>query len=1248
MQAETTDLSVLRQRIKDASNLPEDVVVGELINAARMDADTLSRVQALASRLAQGVRDTRINAGGVDLLTQEFSLDSREGIALMCLAEAMLRIPDTPTRNQLIRDKIVDADWRAHIGKSPSLFVNATAWGLLVTGKLLKQPDESSLAEALTSVIRKGGESVVRSGVAYAMRLLGKQFVTGQTIEEAIRVAKSREGQGYRYSYDMLGEAALTEEDARAYFESYRHAIEAIGKDAAARGPIEGPGVSVKISGLHPRYELSQRERVIEELYPRLLSLAELAKKYGIGFHLDQEESARFDLTLEMLERLCLEPSLRGWNGIGISLQSYQKRGRFVAEWLIALARSTGRRINTRLVKGAYWDTEIKLAQDSGSEGYPVFTRKVHSDVSYIACAKALIAAPDAIFPQFATHNAFTIAAVHTLAGDGEYEFQCLHGMGESVYDQIVGASKLGRACRVYAPVGPHATLLAYLVRRLLENGANSSFVNQVVDPSVSIAEIVANPMEKAARTQGRMHEGIPSPRNVLPGRINAASLDFASSPQFRKAVDELHGGRINVVKSIVAGEVVPDSETTSLIYSAADSTQVIGSIDTCLPGAIDLALQRANEGCTSWGGTSAESRASILDAVAAKFEEGAAALGALLVTETGATLAEAADEVRSAVNLCRLYAYELTTERRLQTTNPLGVVACITSAATPLMSLVGQVAAALAVGNAVIAKPARCGSLIAYEVVSTFLRAGTPPTAIQLLLGSGETVGRALIVDRRIQAVLYAGCNATAVKLSSQIAALGRAPKLLFAVRSVNAMIVDSSALPEQVIFDATVSAFRSAGQAASSLRILCLQDSTAEKTLKMLKGILSERRTGNPLDVATDIGPVATQEMKVVAEEYLERMRRAGFAVTRGRSTEESENGNYVAPAIIDMGGVENLVSVAQNATGPILHVVRYRTGEFDNLLERLNATGCGVLGLHTRINEVAGKLLSKSTASSVCVNRAMHSAFVGMQPSGGVGAAGTGPMMAGPLTLPALTKQGSGELAPSEGPFAVDHGISSAKYFEFAVERDGGRWEGRREALASEKGFRRKCVDELFALLVTAPNGRTNGVKISGMRDALIQQISTLDPVSLPALTGEENTIEFLPRGRVLCAARQFDAVVFQAMIASAFGNQIVLMPSEAAGKIKRVLGDRCHIADSTSIQELIERESGSGPAVMLLAAGEGAPADLTSACLERRIPVIESGFEEGCDFAALVRERITTVNASAAGGNTQLMVMSEGGL
>ncbi|HEX7935509.1 MAG TPA: bifunctional proline dehydrogenase/L-glutamate gamma-semialdehyde dehydrogenase PutA [Paraburkholderia sp.] len=1258
MQEQTTDLPVLRQRIREASGLPEDVVVRELIKDAYLDPDTLARVQALASRLAQGVRDTRINAGGVDLLTQEFSLDSREGIALMCLAEAMLRIPDTPTRNQLIRDKIVDADWRAHLGKSPSLFVNATAWGLLVTGKLLRQPDEKSLSEALTSVVRKGGEAVVRSGVAYAMRLLGKQFVTGQTIEEAIRLAKTREGQGYRFSYDMLGEAALTEEDAEAYFQSYRHAIEAIGKDASQRGAIDGPGVSVKISGLHPRYELAQRERVIEELYPRLLSLAQLSKQYGIGFHLDQEESARFDLTLEMLERLASEPSLADWNGIGISLQSYQKRGRFVAHWLIALARATGRRFNVRLVKGAYWDTEIKLAQDAGSDGYPVFTRKVHSDVSYIACAKILIAAPDAIFPQFATHNAFTIAAVHTLAGKEDYEFQCLHGMGESVYDQIVGAGKLGRACRVYAPVGPHATLLAYLVRRLLENGANSSFVNQVVDPDVSIADIVANPLDKAARTQGRMHEGIPSPRNVLPGRLNAVSMDLATSAEFAKAIADIKASRTNV-RSIVGGEPVSGPDAAKLVYSAADSTDVIGSVEACGPAALDDALTRAAIGAPQWAATDAVSRADTLDAVADRFELHGQMLAALLVKETGATMSEAAEEVRSAVNLWRLYAYQLRNERWLRTSQPLGVAACITAAFNPLMTLVGQIAPALASGNAVVAKPALCGSIVAAEALQLVLRAGVPAGAAQLLLGSGENVGRALVTDRRVAAVLFAGDANVAATIAEQIAAetaaqsatLARSPKLLVTLRSANAMIVDSSALPEQVIFDATVSAFRSAGQAAMSLRILCLQDSTAEKTLKMLKGILSERTTGNPLDVSTDIGPVCTAEAKEEAETYLERMQRAGYAITRGRPVSSDRNGHYVRPAIVDLGRTENIASIAADVSGPILHVVRYRTGQLDALIQQLNRIGCGVIGLHTRINEAAGKVLSRTSASSVCVNRAMHSTFVGMQPSGGVGPAGSGPMMAGPLTLSALTQNGGREPRAVDGPFARPSALDS-KFYEFPVELSADRFSARGDVLTAEKARRKQAVDELFALMGAGMRERVND---GGVRDALLRLIASSDPVSLPALAGEENTLEFLPRGIVLCAAHEADEIIFQTMLASAFGNTVMLAPGAAAQSVRRVLGERCIVADTADLGGLIEGRLPHGrPDVVLVpastTAATAAPAasGFAAACAKQRVPMLQTHIADGCDFGSLVRERITTVNASAAGGNTQLMVLSEGEL
>ncbi|HDR9318567.1 TPA: bifunctional proline dehydrogenase/L-glutamate gamma-semialdehyde dehydrogenase PutA [Burkholderia vietnamiensis] len=1244
MQTVSSNLSALRQRIHDATALPEEVVVQALMREAQMDAPTLARTQELAARLAQGVRDARIDAGGVDLLTQEFSLDSREGIALMCLAEAMLRIPDTETRNQLIRDKIVDADWRAHIGKSPSLFVNATAWGLLITGKLLKKPDDAVLTEALTSVLRKGGETVVRAGVAYAMRMLGKQFVTGQTIEEAIGVAKGHESSGYRYSYDMLGEAALTDEDAQAYFNSYRHAIEAIGKDANGRGPINGAGVSVKISGLHARYELAQRERVIEELYPRLLQLAVLAKRYRIGFHLDQEESARFDLTLEMLERLCHEPSLRGWNGIGISLQAYQKRGRAVADWIIALARATGRRINIRLVKGAYWDTEIKLAQDAGAVGYPVFTRKVHSDVSYLACAKALLAAPDAIFPQFATHNAFSIAAAYTLAGNQEYEFQCLHGMGETVYDQIVGKSKLGRACRIYAPVGPHATLLAYLVRRLLENGANSSFVNQIVDEAVSIDDIVEDPVARAARTGGRSHAGIVMPTGVLPGRANARALSFGHSPEFDAALAELRVDRVTA-QSVVGGVHEAQSGATSLAYGASDASEVIGSVAACLPDTIASALAAAWQAAATWRQQTARNRASCLDAVADALENGASRLGALLVLESGATLAEAADEVRKSVNLCRLYAYQLKSDSRLEAADPLGVVASLTPATSPLATFVGQAAAALAAGNVVIAKPSSSsGSLIAHEAVRVFLEAGVPTGVVQLLLGDGQGVGRALVADHRVAAVLFGGSAVTARAIETQLADASHQPRLIATVGGANAMVVDSSALPEQVISDAMVSAFKHAGQLASSLRILCLQDSTAETVLRMLSGMLSEREVGHPLDTATDIGPVATREIRDNAETYLGQLERRGFKVIRARLSGDLQKGYFVSPAIVDIGGLESLSGLDPAVAGPVLHVVRWKTGEMDALLDMLNSLGCGAIGLHTRINEAAGKLLSRANANSVCVNRAMHNAFAGMQPFGGVGASGTGPMMGGPLTLFALTRGTPDTFAGATGPFAPSSRLNSEKFYEFPVQTDGGKSLSRRQAIRQARDASRARADALSSLATERRLPAAHEIAAANAR--LSRLISEIAPFGLPALTGEENTVELLARGQVLCAGESIGAIVMQAMAATAFGNEAILLRSPIAGEVASRLAGKCRIVDATDAARIVRGDvAGVRPAVVLVEAGQVNLPSIRAAAANMSSAVVIADANGMYDWTRLVRERVTTVNASAAGGNTQLMVLSE---
>ncbi len=523
-----TVATALRERITADYRRDEEGAVAALVQEASLDGKELAAAQQLATALAQGVRASRTKAGGVDALMLEFSLDSREGIALMCLAEALLRIPDAATRDRLIRDKIAQGDWRSHIGRSPSLFVNAAAWGLLVTGRLVDSRSDSAMEQAVASVLRKGGEPLIRKGVDLAMRLLGKQFVTGRTIDEALTNAREREARGYRYSFDMLGEAALTADDAHNYFASYERAIHAIGKASRGAGIYAGPGISIKLSALHPRYARSQRARVLAELVPSVARLAQLARGYDIGLNIDAEEADRLDLSLDIFEQLAGDASLAGWNGLGFVVQAYQKRSRAVIDWLVDLGRRHQRRLMVRLVKGAYWDSEIKRAQVDGLAGYPVFTRKVHTDVAYMACARAMLAATDSIYPQFASHNAFTIAAIRTIAGESDYEFQCLHGMGESLYDQVVGPEHWNRACRIYAPVGSHETLLAYLVRRLLENGANTSFVNRIVDPNVDIADLVADPVARAMETGGTPHPRIPLPGVLYPDRKNSRGIDFS------------------------------------------------------------------------------------------------------------------------------------------------------------------------------------------------------------------------------------------------------------------------------------------------------------------------------------------------------------------------------------------------------------------------------------------------------------------------------------------------------------------------------------------------------------------------------------------------------------------------------------------------------------------------------------------------------------------------------------------------
>ena len=762
----------LRAAVTAACRVPEPICVPPLIEAARLLPEAERKASATARRLVEALR-SKPKRGGVEGLVQEYSLSSQEGVALMCLAEALLRVPDSATRDALIRDKISLGDWRSHVGQSESLFVNAATWGLVVTGKLTAAVNETSLGTALQRLIAKGGEPLIRKGVDMAMRMMGEQFVSGETISAALAHARKWEARGFRYSYDMLGEAAMTAADAERYNRDYETAIHAIGAAAAGRGPIDGPGISVKLSALHPRYARAQRERVLGELLPRLKALAVLARRYDIALNIDAEESDRLEISLDLLEALCFAPDLEGWNGIGFVVQAYGKRAPAVIDVLIDLAIRSRHRLMVRLVKGAYWDSEIKRSQVDGLEGYPVYTRKLYTDLSYLACARKLLGAPAEIYPQFATHNARTLATIDAMAGDytpGQYEFQCLHGMGEPLYEEVVGHNKLNRPCRIYAPVGTHETLLAYLVRRLLENGANSSFVNRIADPEVSIESLIADPSQEAAAMTpvGSPHPSILLPRDLFgASRPNSLGLDLASEDRLAILAGQLATGSHGPIEAepLMAAPHEADQPGMSgaplrEIRNPADRTDLVGLVRDATIGEAASAVAAAAEGAVVWAAVPAVERAAALRRAADLYEAEMPDLMGIIVREAGKSLPNALGDVREAVDFLRYYAAEA--ERLGDGHEPLGPVVCISPWNFPLAIFTGQVSAALAAGNPVLAKPAEETPLIAARAATLLHRAGVPRAALQLLPGAGA-VGAALVGDPLVAGVLFTGSTAVA-----------------------------------------------------------------------------------------------------------------------------------------------------------------------------------------------------------------------------------------------------------------------------------------------------------------------------------------------------------------------------------------------------------------------------------------------------------------------------------------------------
>jgi len=1183
---------------------PETEVVPALVAAAELPAAIAEQAQAMARKLVTNLRE-KPQPGLVQGLMREYDLSSQEGVALMCMAEALLRIPDAATRDALIADKIGGSEWRAHVGQSPSPFVNAATWGLLITGQLVSAVDETGLAAALTRLIARSGAPVIRASVDTAMRIMGEQFVCGQTIGAAIAHAKPFEARGFRYSYDMLGEAATTAEDAERYLAAYETALKAIGAASAGRGVYEGPGLSVKLSALHPRYSRSQRRRAFEELYPRLKRLAVMAREFDVGLNVDAEESERLDISLDLLEALCRDPAMEGWNGVGFVVQAYQKRAVAVIDWIVELARATRRRVMLRLVKGAYWDSEIKRAQVEGFEGFSVFTRKIHTDVSYIACARRLLDAPDAAFPQFATHNALTLATVHAMAGAnfyaGQYEFQCLHGMGEPLYNQIVGAGREARPCRVYAPVGSHETLLAYLVRRLLENGANTSFVNRIADASVSIDALIEDPVAAARAIEpvGAPHPRIALPRDLYaPARPNSAGLDLSNEARLaalgewlaRSAQTEWRAGG-------AAGKARP-------VVNPADSADVVGQVVDAGREDVDSAFAATVKGGPAWAARAPAERAAILAAAAGRYQNKAGELAGLIVREAGKTLPNALADVREAIDfLCYYGASVASGGFANDTHSPLGTVVCISPWNFPIAIFTGQIAAALAAGDAVVAKPAEETPLAAAAAVRLMHEAGVPEDALVLVAGDGA-VGAALTAHPDVGGVMFTGSTEVAKLIAAALAGRlrvdGQPIPLIAETGGQNALIVDSSALPEQVIADALASAFDSAGQRCSALRVLCLQDDVADRMLEMAKAAMAELEVGPPDRLAADVGPVISAEARDKILAHVEAMRARGFAVAAAPLGKTCARGFFVAPTLIE---IESIADLGREVFGPALHVLRFKREALPALIDALNGAGYALTGgVHSRIDSTIDLVASRLAAGNVYVNRNIIGATVGVQPFGGHGLSGTGPKAGGPLYLKRLVAR-----APAAWP-PLPAGAPDAAAKAFA-------------------GFVAKRGDAALAALCEQVAGDSRlGASLE-----------------LPGPVGEKNVYSLEPRGAVLCDAADEATLVVQTACALATGNRALLGGAPAAAlaaALPEPLRERVAVhATADRVDAALTDRDG---AALVAFAGEIARRDGPIASVFRvTADAIRRGEPAPLDF--LLNERSVCINTTAAGGNASLMTI-----
>ena len=1172
--------------------------IRRMVEAAALTPADRTEIGAHAADLVRAVR-----ANGTASIMQgflaEYGLSTREGVALMCLAEALLRVPDTETIDALIEDKIGASDWAAHLGQSNSPLVNASTWALLLTGKVLGDAEEG-LAGVLHGAIRRLGEPVIRAAVAQAMRELGHQFVLGRDMGEAMARAAELEAQGYSFSYDMLGEAACTEADARRYHLAYSNsvtALAAVGQDASIR---DRPGVSVKLSALHPRYEFSQQERVMTELAARLGALALLAKSAGIGLNVDAEETDRLDLSLDVIEAVFQDPALGGWDGFGVVVQAYSKRAMHVIDWVGTLAATHGRRIMVRLVKGAYWDSEIKRAQVLGLEGFPVFTRKASTDVAYLACVRRLLGMTDRLYPQFATHNAHTVAAVlHMAGGRADFEFQRLHGMGEALHEAVRAAH--GVRCRIYAPVGAHHDLLAYLVRRLLENGANSSFVNQIVDEGVTADEIARDPVATVEGLGGAVPNPAIAAAAVLfaPARRNAKGWDLTDPLTIDAIEKERAPFRTAIWEAgpLVVGAV--QGAECSEARNPARPDDIVGTVTEAAPADIETALEAARDGAAAWAAIGVEERARRLRCVADLYEEHATELFALAAREAGKTWPDCVGEVREACDFALFYASEALRVCREGRSAPRGVIACISPWNFPLAIFSGQILGALAAGNAVVAKPAEQTPLIAARAIQLMHEAGIRRDAVQLLPGDGATVGAALCADPRIDGVCFTGSTETA-RLINRAMAEHLAPDapLIAETGGLNAMIVDSTALPEQAVRDIVASAFQSAGQRCSALRVLYVQREVEERILSMLFGAMDELRIGDPWALSTDIGPVIDDDAEARIEAHCAQAEREGRVLKR---LVAPQGGTFVPPTVLRVDGVEAL---AEEVFGPVLHVATFGADEIDAVVDAVNRAGYGLtFGLHTRIDDRVQHIVDRVRAGNIYVNRNQIGAVVGSQPFGGEGLSGTGPKAGGPHYVR--------RLMPAAAP---DRGVPAG-------------------AVVSETLLAAAIADAARGL-AARPHRRA----ADGRGDV------SFAPLELPGPTGESNRLSLVPRGAVLCLGPGADAVREQLTMAREAGNAVVAVAAGASAALTAHAADpHAVILDGQVAPDALATLG--GVAAVACWADRDVLRAMRAALARRAGPILPLITERDAP-ERYVLERHVCVDTTAAGGNASLLAEAGG--